>query len=59
MKNYVIDTKLFKQGIILKDIALHSLRACGAITLKLNDINNTTIKKAGRWKSIAVFLIYA
>ena len=59
MKKYVIDTKLFKQGITLNDIALHSLRACGAITLKLNDINNTTIKKAGRWQSIAFFIIYS
>ena len=35
----------------------HSLRAGGAMALKLNGVSDTTIKKSGRWTSMA-FLQY-
>ena len=53
----VIDTGLCKQGITPNDVGSHSLRVGGAMALKLNGISDTTIKKAGRWTSMA-FLQY-
>ena len=57
IKQVVIDTGLCKQGITPNDVGSHSLRAGGAIALKLNGISDTTIKIAGRWTSMA-FLQY-
>ena len=57
IKQVVIDTGLCKQGITPNDVYSHSLRAGGAMALKLNGISDTTIKKAGRWTSMA-FLQY-
>lgn len=45
------------QGIIPNDMGTHSLRAGGKLSLKLNGISHTTIKKDGRWRSM-VFLQY-
>ena len=57
IKQAVIDTGLCQQGITPNDVGSHSLRAGGAMALKLNGISDTTIKKAGRWTSMA-FLQY-
>ena len=57
IKQAVIDTALCKQGITPNDVGSHSLRVGGAMALKLNGISDTTIKKAGRWTSMA-FLQY-
>ena len=57
VKNATVDTKLYEQGITPKDVSSHSLRAGGAMALKLNGASDTTIKKAGRWTSMA-FLQY-
>ena len=45
VKNATIDTKLYEQGITPKDVSSHSLRAGGAMALKLNGASDTTIKK--------------
>ena len=53
IKQAVIDTGLCKQGITPNDVGSHSLRVGGAMALQLNGISDTTIKKAGRWTSMA------
>ena len=57
IKTSIVDLGLPSQGITLNDVGTHSLRAGGAMALKLNGICDTTIKKAGRWRSMA-FLQY-
>ena len=57
VKTAVVDLGLPSQGITPNDVGTHSLRAGGAMALKLNGISDTTIKKAGRWRSMA-FLQY-
>ena len=57
IKLAVVTTGLHKKGITPNDVGSHSLRAGGAMALKLNGISDTTIKKAGRWRSMA-FLQY-
>ena len=57
IKTAIVDLWLPSQGITLNDMGTHSLRVGGAIALKLNGIFDTTIKKAGRWRSMA-FLQY-
>ena len=57
MKVAVVTTGLHEKGITPNDVGSHSLRAGGAMALKLNGISDTTIKKAGRWRSMA-FLQY-
>ena len=53
----VIDLDLKSSGIDISLISLHSFRAGGAMALKLNGHNDTTIMKFGRWKSLT-FLQY-
>ena len=48
---------LHKNGIDADLVGSHSLRAGGAMALKLNNHSDTTIKKMGRWSSLT-FLQY-
>jgi hypothetical protein len=50
-------TGLTHHGYVLKRIGAHSLRASGAMAMKLNNVDAETIKKVGRWTS-STFLIY-
>jgi hypothetical protein len=50
-------TGLTDHGYDLKRIGAHSLRASGAMALKLNGVDADTIMKVGRWTS-STFLIY-
>jgi integrase len=50
-------TTLTAHGYDLKRIGAHSLRASGAMAMKLNGVDAETIKKVGRWTS-STFLIY-
>jgi len=43
--------------LILWVVGVHSLRAGGAMALKLNDYSDTTIQKLGHWSSLT-FLQY-
>lgn len=49
--------KLFRQGIKSSDVGAHSLRAGGAMSMKLNGCDLISIMKAGRWTSLT-FLTY-
>lgn len=49
--------KLDEQGIDADLVGAHSLRAGGAMSLKLHGYNDTTIMKMGRWTSLT-FLEY-
>ena len=42
---------MHKKGFLLNRIGSHSLRAGGAMALKLNGIDTVLIKKYGRWTS--------
>ena len=57
VKVAVLKLNLAEQGITPNDVGSHSLRAGGAMALKLNGVSDTMIKKAGRWTSMA-FLQY-
>ena len=46
-----------EQGFDLERIGTHSLRAGGAVALRLAGYDDTTIRKMGRWSS-STFLIY-
>ena len=48
---------LLTQGYCLKQVVAHSLRASGAMALKLNGYDKTDIMKFGRWSS-TTFLTY-
>ena len=48
---------LHTQGIDTDLIGVHSLRAGGAMAMKLNGSSDTSIKKQGRWSSLT-FLQY-
>ena len=48
---------LHKQGIDPDLVGVHSLRAGGAMALRLNGADDTTIMKMGRWTSLT-FLQY-
>lgn len=50
-------TNLVKHGYDPKRIGSHSLRASGAMALKLNGYKSTEIMKIGRWRSLT-FLTY-
>jgi hypothetical protein len=50
-------THLQAHGYNLRRIKAHSLRASGAMAMKLNGVDAEMIKKVGRWTSSA-FLIY-
>ena len=49
--------KLHEQAIIPDLVGAHSLRAGGAMALKLHGYDDTTIMKMGRWTSLT-FLQY-
>ena len=49
--------RLFRQGIKSSDVGSHSLRAGGAMSMKLNGCDLISIMKAGRWTSLT-FLTY-
>ena len=51
------DLKLHLQAIYHDLVGAHSLRAGGAMSLKLHGYDDKTIMKMGRWKSLA-FLHY-
>ena len=53
----VKDLNLHQQGIDPDLVGAHSLRAGGAMALKLHGYNDTTIMKMGRWTSLT-FLMY-
>jgi hypothetical protein len=50
-------THLTAHGYDLRRVGAHSLRASGAMAMKLNAVDSDTIKKVGRWTS-STFLIY-
>jgi hypothetical protein len=50
-------TGLYSQGYTPRRIGSHSLRASGAMALKLNGSDEATIMKVGRWSS-KTFLTY-
>jgi hypothetical protein len=52
-----IETNLIAQGYDLKRIGSHSLRASGAMALKLQGVANSLIMKIGRWTGLT-FLTY-
>jgi hypothetical protein len=47
-----IDTNLVAQGYDLKRISTHSLRASGAMALKLQGVDDSLIMKIGRWRGL-------
>jgi hypothetical protein len=51
------DTNLVAQGYTLKRIGSHSLRASGAMALKLQGVDDSLIMKIGRWTGLT-FLTY-
>ena len=51
------ELKLHENGIDPDLVSAHSLRAGGAMTLKLNGIKDTTIMKISRW-TLLTFLQY-
>lgn len=57
LRQAVKDLNLHEQGIDPDLIGVHSLRAGGAMALKLNGQEDTTIMKLGRWSSLT-FLMY-
>ena len=57
VRNAVKELKLHVNGIDPDLVGAHSLRAGGAMALKLNGIDDTTIMKIGRWTSLT-FLQY-
>jgi len=50
--------ELDKNGIDPDLVGVHSLRAGGAMALKLQGVSDTTIQKQGRWTSSMTFLQY-
>jgi hypothetical protein len=52
-----MDTNLVAQGYNLHKIETHSLQASGAMTLKLQGIDNSLIMKIGQWMGLT-FLTY-
>ena len=57
VRKAVSTLKLQKAGIAPNLVGVHSLRAGGAMVLKLNGASDTTIMKMGRWRSLT-FLQY-
>jgi hypothetical protein len=51
------DTSLVGQGYDLKGVSTHSLRASGAMVLKLQGVDDSLIMKIGRWTGLT-FLKY-
>jgi hypothetical protein len=57
IKKAAIDTNLVSQGYDLQRIGTHSLRASGAMALKLQGVDDSLIMKIGRWTGLT-FLTY-
>lgn len=57
VKQAIIGLNLAKTGITPDIVGSHSLRAGGAMAMKLNGIDRDTIRKMGRWSS-DTFLMY-
>ena len=57
LRNAVRDLELHHKGIDADLVGPHSLRAGGAMALKLNGADDTTIMKMGRWSGLT-FLQY-
>jgi integrase len=57
VKHAAAQVGLPAKGYNLKDVSSHSLRAGGAMALKLHGCDRDTIKKLGRWSS-DTFLTY-
>ena len=57
VKNTVSSLGLEASGFPRQSVSSHSLRAGGAMAMKLNGIDRDTIKKFGRWSS-DTFLMY-
>ena len=57
VRQAVRDLKLYRQGIKVANVGSHSLRAGGAMAMKLNGCDLITIMKTGRWTSLT-FLTY-
>ena len=57
IRQTVTDLNLHLQGIDPDLVGAHSLRAGGAMALKLHGFDDTTIMKMGRWTSLT-FLMY-
>jgi hypothetical protein len=53
----VRDTNLVSQGYDIKRVSTHSLRASGAMALKLQGVDDSLIMKIGRWTGLT-FLTY-
>ncbi len=51
------NTNLVAQGYDLKRVSTHSLRASGAMVLKLQGVHDSLIMKIGRWMGLT-FLTY-
>jgi hypothetical protein len=52
-----LETNLVAQGYNLKRVSTHSLRASGAMALKLQGVDDSLIMKLGRWTGLT-FLTY-
>jgi hypothetical protein len=57
VQHVAIETNLVPQGYDLRRVSTHSLKASGAMALKLQGINNSLIMKIGRWTGLT-FLTY-
>ena len=57
VRSAVRDLGLHRQGIKAEDVGSHSLRAGGAMAMKLNGCDLISIMKTGRWTSLT-FLTY-
>jgi hypothetical protein len=57
VKRAAHSTNLVAQGYNLNLVGTHSLRASGAMALKLQGVDDTTIMKIGRWSGLT-FLTY-
>ena len=53
VKEVVVGLGLPSHGMTPNDVEIDSLRAGSTISLKLNGISDTTIKKSRRWTSIS------
>jgi len=57
LRKAALKLKFHEKGIDPRDIGVHSLRAGGAMALKMMGVSDTIIKKQGRWTSMT-FLEY-
>jgi hypothetical protein len=57
VRHAALETNLVAQGYDLKRVGSHSLRASGAMALKLQGVDDSLIMKLGRWTGLT-FLTY-